>query len=175
MLADSVTEFTDGRNYREYLRGIQAGCFRLTRLVDDFIRVMELRSGEAQANYLSRAKPMADLSTLLKDVIMAHQGSTNEVAYEITYDVPEKLPVIFGDSVTLTNIFERLLNNAIKFTDPTHTEPNHITVTVTVQGKNIQIVIEDEGMGFPARMKSLPKTPKPQFQYWKVRFDREFY
>ena len=66
MLADSLTEFTDGRNYREYLRGIQAGCFRLTRLVDDFVRVMELRSGEAQANYLSRAKPLWLLLTKIR-------------------------------------------------------------------------------------------------------------
>ena len=163
MLSDSVTEFTDGRNYREYLRGIQAGCFRLTRLVDNFIRVMELRSGEAQANYSARAKPIADLSTLLKDVIAAHDNVSSEVAYELTSSIPDKLPVIFGDPVTLTNIIERLLNNAIKFTDPSQSHINHISVKATVQAKNIHIVITDEGMGFPSHMRNQIFEPFVQY------------
>ncbi len=154
MLADSLTEFTDGRNYREYLRGIQAGCFRLTRLVDDFVRVMELRSGEAQANYLSRAKPLPNLSSLLKDVIAAHQDIATEGQYILASNIPDKLPLIFGDPVSLTDILERLLNNAIKFTDPGRGNINHIMVEVTVQAKNIYIVVADEGMGFPAHMKN---------------------
>ena len=163
MLADSVTEFTDGRNYREYLRGIQAGCFRLTRLVDDFIRVMELRSGEAQASYLSRAKPLTNLSAILNEVIAAHQDITSEVSYELTSNIPEKLPTIFGDSVSLTHIFERLLNNAIKFTDPHLDHTNHILVSASVQGENVHIVVTDEGMGFPAHMKNQVFEPFVQY------------
>lgn len=163
MLADSLTEFTDGRNYREYLRGIQAGCFRLTRLVDDFVRVMELRSGEAQANYLSRAKPLPNLSSLLKKIIAAHQDVATEGQYVLISEIPDKLPLIFGDPVSITNIVERLLNNAIKFTDPGGGRINHITVKVTVQAKNIHIVVVDEGMGFPSHMKNQIFEPFVQY------------
>ncbi|MCP4416600.1 MAG: response regulator, partial [Chloroflexi bacterium] len=163
MLADSVTEFTDGSNYREYLRGIQAGCFRLTRLVDNFISVMEIRSGEAQAEYLSRAKPMSNLSTLLNDVIAAYQDIVTDAAYELTANIPEKLPIIFGDPVSLTDIMERLLNNAIKFTDPHENRPNHISVSAIVQQQEIQIIIVDEGMGFPTQMNSQVFEPFVQY------------
>lgn len=163
MLADSLTEFTDGRNYREYLRGIQAGCFRLTRLVDDFVRVMELRSGEAQANYLSRAKPLSNLSDLLNEVITAKQDSLAEGQYSLTSNIPDKLPLILGDSDSITDIIERLLNNAIKFTDPSGERINHITVEVIVQGKNIYIVVADEGMGFPSHMKNQIFEPFVQY------------
>jgi signal transduction histidine kinase len=163
MLADSLTEFTDGRNYREYLRGIQAGCVRLTRLVDDFVAVMELRSGEAQANYAARAKPLPNLSGLLKEVIAARQNVATEGKYALAYEIPEKLPLIFGDPASLTNIIERLLSNAIKFTDPGENRINHILVQVTVQGKNIRIVITDEGMGFPPHMKSQIFEPFVQY------------
>jgi signal transduction histidine kinase len=163
MLADSLTEFTDGRNYREYLRGIQAGCFRLTRLVDDFINVMELRSGEAQTNYLARTKPLADFSTLLNEVVSAHQKAADNTRYQIESQIPDKLPLILGDPDSLTNILERLLSNAIKFTDPSAADLNHISVTAAVQGKNIQIVVADEGLGFPAHMKNQIFEPFVQY------------
>ncbi|MAT99703.1 MAG: hypothetical protein CL608_21395 [Anaerolineaceae bacterium] len=171
MLADSLTEFTDGRNYREYLRGIQAGCFRLTRLVDDFIRVMELRSGEAQANYLAQAKPLPNLSALLKDVLAAHQNIATEGKYTLTSQIPDKLPLIFGDPASIANILERLLSNAIKFTDPSEGRINHIKVEVFAQGKNIFIVVTDEGMGFPAHMKS--QIFEPFVQYNRGIFEQQ--
>lgn len=163
MLADSVTEFTDGRNYREYLRGIQAGCFRLTRLVDDFLRIMELRSGEAQASYLSRATLIANLADLLNEAIAAHQDVTNDVSYTLTNNIPDKLPVIFGDPVSLTHTINRLLNNAIKFTDPNQDHTNHISVSATVQEQDIYITITDKGMGFPAYMKNQIFEPFVQY------------
>ena len=171
MLADSLTEFTDGRNYREYLRGIQAGCFRLTRLVDDFVRVMELRSGEAQANYLSRAKPLPNLSDLLKEVVAAHQDVATEGKYRLSSQIPDKLPFIFVDPVSIKDIVERLLNNAIKFTDPNAERVNHISIEVTVQGKNIYIAIVDEGMGFPSHMKS--QIFEPFVQYNRGIFEQQ--
>jgi signal transduction histidine kinase len=171
MLADSLAEFTDGRNYREYLRGIQAGCFRLTRLVDDFVRVMELRSGEAQANYLSRAKPLPNLSSLLKEVVAAHQDIAIEGPYTLTSSIPDKLPLILGDPASIKDIVERLLNNAIKFTDPSEGRTNHISVEVTVQGKNIYIAVVDEGMGFPSHMKN--QIFEPFVQYNRGIFEQQ--
>lgn len=171
MLADSVTEFTDGRNYREYLRGIQAGCLRLTRLVDDFIRVMELRSGEAQATFLARARQIPNLTAVLKETVEAYQIVGSDVPYEITCQIPDKLPAIFGDPESLVNILERLLNNAIKFTDASQGRLNHITVSATVQGKFVHISVADEGMGFPASMKS--QIFEPFVQYNRGVFEQQ--
>ncbi len=171
MLADSVTEFTDGRNYREYLRGIQAGCLRLTRLVDDFVRVMELRSGEAQANFLARARQVPDLSGLLKEIVQAHRLEGGDVPYEIACNIPDRLPAIYGDPESLVNIIERLLNNAIKFTDTSQGRINHVTVSATVQGKNVHIVVADEGMGFPPSMKG--QIFEPFVQYNRGVFEQQ--
>ena len=163
MLADSLTEFTDGRNYREYLRGIQAGCFRLTHLVDDFIQVMELRSGEAQANYLANARPLHHVSRLLEQVVASYQTPNEPVRYQLTSNIPQNLPPIFGDPQTLIDALERLLSNAIKFTEPNAGRINHISVSATVQGKDIQIVVSDEGMGFPSHMNSQVFEPFVQY------------
>lgn len=163
MLADSLKEFTDGRNYREYLRGIQAGCLRLTRLVDDFICVMELRSGEAQANFKATATPLTNLAEVLRSVVAAYQVKVEETHCRIQSQIPEQLPAILGTSDSIKSILNRLLSNAVKFTDPTVAEINHINVTAVVQDQNIQIVVADEGMGFPAHMKNQIFEPFVQY------------
>ncbi|WP_420628593.1 response regulator [Candidatus Leptofilum sp.] len=163
MLADSLKEFTDGRNYREYLRGIQAGCLRLTRLVDDFICVMELRSGEAQTRYLAEAKPLSNVADLLQEVVAAFQDTSDEARFQIKSNIPDKLPLVWGVASSIKNILERLLSNATKFTDPNATDINQITVTVSAQDKSIQIEVVDQGMGFPAHMSSQIFEPFVQY------------
>lgn len=163
MLANSVTEFTNNQAYQEYLRGIQAGCYRLTRLVNDFIRIVELRSGAAQANYVSRAQTIDNLATLLQEAIDAYAPANSELLYEISSEIPKKLPSIFGDPVSITNIVERLLSNAVKFTDPNQTEPNQIAVSAFIMKNEIRIVVSDQGLGFPAYMKKQIFEPFVQY------------
>jgi signal transduction histidine kinase len=131
--------------------------------VDDFISVMELRSGEAQTNYLARTKPVTNLSTLLKKVVAAHQKTAVDGRYQIESQIPDKLPLILGDPDSLTNIMDRLFSNAIKFTDPSVVRLNRINLIATVQGENIQIVLTDEGMGFPPHMKNQIFEPFVQY------------
>lgn len=163
MLADSLKEFTDGRNYREYLRGIQAGCLRLTRLVDDFICVMELRSGEAQAIFLTEAKAIPDAANLLQDVVASYQTNSDGSRYQIVSHIPDKLPLVWGTPAELQDILERLLSNATKFTDPNASDINQIIVSASVQETNIQIEVTDHGMGFPANMTSQIFEPFVQY------------
>ena len=56
MLSESVNRFPDDHNFQEYLRGIQAGCVRLTRLIEDFVWVIELRTGEYKNRFQRRAR-----------------------------------------------------------------------------------------------------------------------
>ncbi|WP_420641419.1 response regulator [Candidatus Leptofilum sp.] len=163
MLADSLKEFTDGRNYREYLRGIQTGCLRLTRLVDDFIYVMELRSGEAQAKYLAEAKPLPNVADLLREVVADYQTASQEAHYQIKSHIPDKLPLVWGVASNVKSILGRLLSNATKFTDPNSSEINQIVVEASVKGKSILIEVADQGMGFPAHMSSQIFEPFVQY------------
>ena len=163
MLADSLKEFTDGRNYREYLRGIQAGCLRLTRLVDDFIRVMELRSGEAQANYLAKARPVENLAELLKGVVANHQEDLDQTRCRLDGNIPHVLPAVWGDPDSLVSIMERLLSNAIKFTDPNSSHINQISLSAEARGDNVLITLADNGMGFPTHMKNQIFEPFVQY------------
>lgn len=56
MLADSLTDFQETDHLEEYLRGIQAGSLRLSRLVQDLIRVMEIRTGRRRRRLPARPR-----------------------------------------------------------------------------------------------------------------------
>jgi DNA-binding response OmpR family regulator/two-component sensor histidine kinase len=155
MLADSVNKFTDGLNFQEYLRGIQAGCIRLNRLVEDFIQVIELRTGEARAAYEQRAQPINDLDTLLREAIEAKQEQADRRNVHIHYHVESNLPPVFGDRRSLLEIFHRLLDNAIKFTYAHHIHKDgdgNVFISTAVKANKIHISIKDEGIGFPNRI-----------------------
>lgn len=157
MLADSVNKFTDGLNFQEYLRGIQAGCIRLNRLVEDFIQVIELRTGEAQAAYEQHAQPIDDLDTLLREAIEAKQEQADRRNVHVHYHIESNLPSVFGDRRSLLEVFHRLLDNAIKFTYAHHLHQEgdgNVFIATAVKANEIHISIKDEGIGFPSRIQN---------------------
>ena len=60
MLSDSLERFPNHQDFQEYLRGIQAGCIRLTKLIEDFILVIELRTGEFRSKFHQRGASYYD-------------------------------------------------------------------------------------------------------------------
>jgi signal transduction histidine kinase len=149
MLAESLDMFTEGHNYQEYLRGIQAGCVRLTKLVEDFILLIELRSGEARATYNRHAHPINHLGEVLETVVQAYQRQGNQQGILVHYAAPAHLPAVFGDEASVRNIFERLLDNAVKFTHSHQKQGGNVHVSVQQKDQEVQVTIQDEGKGIP--------------------------
>ncbi len=148
---DMLKDNPDGRNVREYLRGIQAGCVRLTQLVSDLIMVVELRSGEAAAHFQAHTRPL-NIVPILQAAIEAKQNLAAERRAEIKVTTPENVPPVFADTVSIQEIFERILDNAIKFSQPRTENPSQVTVTVTIQENTLLIAFADEGIGIPETM-----------------------
>ncbi|MEJ2748102.1 MAG: response regulator, partial [Anaerolineae bacterium] len=69
MLSESLNRAPEGQDFREYLRGIQAGCVRLTRLIEDFILVIELRTGEYKTRFNRQAKLVTTINNLIEATV----------------------------------------------------------------------------------------------------------
>ena len=153
MLADNALQTENGRDYSEYLRGIQAGNVRLSRLVEDFIMVMELRSGEAQEKFYRQARPIEDMTLLLNTIVDERREEAASLNVQLDLDISPDLPPVFGNRRGIQNIFERILDNAIKFTaayKKRSRETGHVTISATAVADELHIAIQDEGMGIPA-------------------------
>lgn len=163
MLADSLTRFEDSSNFREYLQGIQGGCIRLTRLIEDFILVLELQTGEIKARYDEQAQPIDDLAGILQEAIDNNHHHAAQSNVQINYTLPDESPALFGVRKMLVSIFGRLIHNAIKFTYHDRQENGIVDLSTTIQDDRVQIAISDKGVGIPTHVQE--RLFEPFFQY----------
>lgn len=154
MLVESLSQMRDEENLQEFLRGIQTGCLRLARLVEDFIQVLELRTGETSHRFMANAQPIANLPQLIRQTITEVQANMPYQQVPIHHEAgPEPPPLIWGDAEALQQIFFRLLQNAVKFTHRRNRQEGSVTITTQVAGDWLEIAFVDEGIGFPPHMK----------------------
>lgn len=149
LLEDSLQSEIDPQYFYAYLQGIQTGCLRLTRLVESFIQVIELRTGEAQQNFNQHAKPIENIVSIVQKALeTALQFSEPHTAIiEQTY--PSDILPIFGDSIGLITVFREILENAIKFASIDTDKKAQVHITYTQQEGFMVISIKDNGIGIP--------------------------
>lgn len=138
----------------DYLRGIQVGCIRLTKLIEDFIQVIELRTGEAQANYGQKAQVIENLPKLIQESIHLSQKRCEPQRVTINYVNTAPLPAIWGDWNSLITALSRIIDNAIKFTYTQTKGQGTVQITTQKTQKEIAILIQDEGIGFPKNVQN---------------------
>ncbi len=156
MLADSVNTYADTNNFQEYLRGIQAGCVRLNRLIESFITVIELRTGEAQENFLRQAAKVDDVNAILEEVIADNQAKATHHQIQIEFEPTTDLPPVFGNAANLAAVFQHLLDNAIKFSSRRLITKQGAVVRVStaVANNEVSIAFQDSGVGLPKHMQT---------------------
>lgn len=142
----------EGLNYREHLRGIQAGCDRLTLLVSDLIVLVDLRSGAMTEQFQQQAHPITHLPRMVQSVIDSKQKLAAEKRVRIEFTSPTDLPAILGEPVALQAIFEHILDNSIKFSRPSPDKPGLVRVDIYTLDDHIHLAFQDEGPGIPAAM-----------------------
>jgi signal transduction histidine kinase len=71
---------------------------------------------------------------------------------EIVFTPCPELPTLWGDAVALQTIFERLLDNAIKFSRPLPNQTRPVTIALNTLEDEVRIAFRDEGTGIPAAM-----------------------
>jgi signal transduction histidine kinase len=138
---------------QEYLRGIQIGAIRMTRLIDNFVKVIELRTGEAADRYNQQARMVSDLSDIFVAICKGWQASKeSNILFE--YQIPPDLPPVYGEATYLGEILDRLIDNAVKFSTNKLTKDPKVTVLADSTGEEVFFSVQDNGIGFPEHVHS---------------------
>ncbi|MDX1687842.1 MAG: response regulator [Candidatus Promineifilaceae bacterium] len=153
MLADSLVSLEDNAHLQEYLRGIQVGSQRLTRLVEDLITIMEIRTGEAAAVFEREARPVEQVDELLRQRARAQEARAAEQGVTFRYDIASDLPPVFGVPPLLGDALDRLLDNAVKFTAGRRNGPGEVHVRAAKRNDHVVLSVKDSGVGFPAHVR----------------------
>ncbi|MCC6804744.1 MAG: response regulator [Anaerolineae bacterium] len=134
-----------------FLRGVNTGAFRLRRLIENFIQLVEMETGDAQRTYDLRKAPVTDMLDLLEAVRQDVYNITH-FTHPFSVEVEDDLPAFTGDVLYLRMALAQLLDNAVKFSEPS--QP--ITVGARRVGDEIQLWVCDRGRGIdPAELEHI--------------------
>lgn len=153
MLSESLNRAPENQDFREYLRGIQAGCVRLTRLIEDFILVIELRTGEYKTRFQRRAKLVTTINSLIETAVRNYTEEAAKRGIEFDLSLSQDLLPIYGDKQSLQIVFDRLVNNSVKFSPKQGDSTRQIHISSECDGETVLVTIRDEGIGFPPVIK----------------------
>jgi two-component system, OmpR family, clock-associated histidine kinase SasA len=112
----------------------------IDRLVNDILQPL------ATTTELDLRPQKLDLTELILEVISQLDDRFQTKSQSITTDIPQDLPLIYGDEDKLRQVIANLLDNAIKYT-PISGQIHVSTLHRTAQ--TIQVSIADNGLGIP--------------------------
>jgi two-component system sensor histidine kinase/response regulator len=149
--ADMLHRDADELSYDEvktFLTGVNAGADRLRRLIENFILLVELETGEAVRTFAWRKRPFSDYRALFIEAMTRAQEMAEEKNVHFQLDLPEdELPPVMADGEYLKAAVMRLVDNAVKFNDKpdgvvllsAYVEDNCVCLSVTDQGRGIPL------------------------------------
>jgi two-component system sensor histidine kinase/response regulator len=151
---------------RTFLRGINSGANRLRRLVENFILLVELETGEALKTYEWRRTSFATYGELLCMIWDKYADLAAEQRVSVNIHVDDHLPPIKADADYLSAALECLVENAIKFTEHPGRE---ITLRAFQDAGYVCLAVIDQGRGIPQN--ELGNIFKPFYQINRDRYE----
>ncbi|MBI3162565.1 MAG: GAF domain-containing sensor histidine kinase [Chloroflexi bacterium] len=126
----------DESTQREFLNIIDEEADRLSALIENMLDSARLQSNTAEFKF----SPVR-LDALARDV--ATRICTYHPGLKVEFDT-DSLPSIPGDSTRLSQVFENLFSNAIKYAPD-----SKITVAMRLAADKIRVTFADDGDGIP--------------------------
>jgi len=125
----------------QFLRTIHRHGERLHLLLEDLLSLSRLEAKGATVHRES-LKPISFTSALVED----YRGRPAAHAHTLEFTHDPVLPDLLADPLKLTQVFENLLNNALKYTPPGST----IAIGLHRHADELEITVRDNGPGIPA-------------------------
>ncbi len=151
---------------RAFLRGLNTGANRLRRMVENFILLVEMQTGEAAQTFAWRSENLGNYLALLRTVAAQHEDYADEREVVIETLVDDDLPPVRADIEYLSAALDCLVDNAIKFTD----EPGSaVTLRAYCDQDHICLAVADHGRGIPEG--ELENIFKPFYQINREKFE----
>jgi len=139
----------DDAQIKNLLTSIYRGGQRLERLVEDFMAIQQMDTGETEASFKQFLAPVSvgEMLTRVEDEVqirLAHLYNNFEVNFAIEDSLSSLMINVCAPQ--LIDAFVRLIDNACKFT---LTEKRIVNFNVTKEDKSIVFKIRDWGKGMP--------------------------
>lgn len=125
-----------------FLKGVNNGATRLRRLIENFILLVEIESGDAQRDFVVRKQHIIDLEVLIAEA--CEQAFGEDPTHQVTITLGG-LSTFEGERSFLRTAIVELLTNAAKFSKPN----GGIDLYAGREGDEMVIAVTDHGRGIP--------------------------
>jgi signal transduction histidine kinase len=112
----------------------------LVRLVDDLLDISRITR-----NKMELRKERVELAGILHQGLEACRPQAEEFRHDITVRLPPEPIYLNADPVRLGQVFQNLLHNACKYTEPA----GRIRLTAERQEGDVVVTVQDSGLGIP--------------------------
>lgn len=126
---------------REFLMIIRSESQRLSRMLDTFLAVSKLESGDKQS--LSKAPLLVNDVAL--EMVSSFQPMAKKKRIRLISQVMPSLPPVAADRSLITQVISNLIDNAIKYSP----ERTTVTVSTALETDAVRVSVEDRGYGIP--------------------------
>ncbi len=134
LLAGEAGSLTDEQ--KGYLQIVVEKTNAVTKLMSDIIFLQ-------QADRVSGKRSPVSLTKLAQRALRGCTATAQKAGLTLIANLPDDLPLALGDEVRLLQVFDNLLQNAIKFSP----EGSNIVVTIEGAGPMVQASVSDQGIG----------------------------
>ena len=124
---------------RYFLETSDRAIDRLTLLVSDLLDISRLEAGQIQM----QLRPVA-LQEVVSAVGVNFAPQLKAQNLRLTIKLPDKMPMLMADPHRLTQIFDNLMSNALKFT-----AQGGVTISAADKGDFVMVSVKDTGIGLP--------------------------
>jgi signal transduction histidine kinase len=138
MMEGEMGAFSDPQ--RSSLATMYRSALKLLKLINDLLDLSRLEESRLRLDVKEQ-----DLSVQLRSLIEQTQVLAQRKLITLSFSSGQQPCTIWCDSERLERVFVNLLSNAIKFT-PAH---GHVQVTLRDQFDDVEVVVQDDGAGFP--------------------------
>jgi signal transduction histidine kinase len=129
----------DPEKVREYGAHIEDESRRLTRLIDNILDFSRIESGRKEYHFAE-----GDVRELVQAVVRTFEVRLAAEGFRIVIDERDgRLPPLWMDSDALSQAFQNLLDNAVKYSGTSR----EIVVTLSADNGDVVIAVRDHGIG----------------------------
>ena len=145
-MTELAMESEDPRELREYLGVIRSAGSNLLGILCDILDLSKIESEKLELS------PVAtEIETLLLDALRPLTSRIQSKNLELSFELaPDLAAAYLVDDVRLRQILTNLVGNAIKFTSVGHVDVRVRRRSVTGEVHEIEITVQDSGVGIPS-------------------------
>lgn len=129
-----------GKQQSEMLEEMETSTIRLISMVNDMLDITKIEKGELELN-----AQQINLPETIRSVISDLGEYAKGHDFTIAHNEPKRDVRVYADSLRLRQVFQNLIDNAIKYSRA----PGTLRIEYTNRRNEVEITFSDDGIGIP--------------------------